>query len=93
MADQTGAQDQADRDPRALVATIYGKIHEIRQAGAWPGAVVMSLADFKLIAWYRALLGASENATAEYLGDYQIFGLPVYCENVGEPEVRVAPVD
>lgn len=67
------------REARAeeLIVSIYSQVQELRAAGRAPGRVVMSLRSYRRIQEYRAHLGELPDGRPDYLGRYELFGLPV----------------
>ena len=73
------AEESADyTDPREILAEVYRQISSLREQGASPGKITMHQDEFRLLKWYRDFLGETEQPGADYLGEYEIFGLPVY---------------
>ncbi len=73
-----------DDEPRAeeLIISIYSQIQARREAGEPSGQVVMSLTTYRRIQAYRARLGELPEGREDYLGRYELFGLPVLVDDI-----------
>ena len=71
-------------EPRAeeLIISIYSQIQARREAGEPCGHVVMSVATYRCIQAYRARLGELPEGREDYLGRYELFGLPVLIDDI-----------
>lgn len=71
-----------------LIADVYGRISRAREAGqATPSRIVMSVTNYRLLQSYRARLGETPDPSLDYLGKYELFGLPIFIEE--EVDLRV----
>ncbi|TVR92301.1 MAG: hypothetical protein EA428_04155 [Spirochaetaceae bacterium] len=71
-------------EPRAeeLILSIYSQIKARSEAGEPFGHVVMSVSTYRLIQAYRARLGEMPEGQEDYLGRYELFGLPVLIDTI-----------
>ena len=69
-------------DPRSVVAEIYRQILLLRSQGKEPKRVYLHAKQFRSIVWYRQFLGTTDNQFPDYLGEYDIFGVPIYTSEV-----------
>jgi hypothetical protein len=65
-------------DPREIVAEVYRQITQLRERGIIPEKVFLHKKLHESVIWYRNFLGSSESSVPDYLGDYELFGIPVY---------------
>lgn len=66
------------QDPRALIAEIYRQILIIKESGGTPQKIFLHSNHHQLLKWYRELLGSQQSAFPDYLGEYELFGVPLY---------------
>ncbi len=73
-----------NNEPRAeeLILSIYSQMQARHEAGEPCGQVVMSVVTYRRIQDYRARLGELPEGREDYLGRYELFGLPVLIDNI-----------
>ncbi len=83
-----------------LIAEIYGLIAKKREAASlWPlssdsssttapSRIVMSMEHYRIVQSYRARLGETPDPDLDYLGKYELFGLPVFIDDQIDPRVE-----
>lgn len=76
-----------------LIAQIYAQVVALRSSRggvptATPGRIVMSIDHYRLLQDYRARLGDAPSPGLEYLGRYELFGLPIYINDEAEPRIE-----
>lgn len=79
------AKNERERDnssPRAeeIIAEIYGSIHGLRDTGREPRAIVLPPSYYRTLQDYRATLGDVREGLSDYLGRYELFGIPIYTD-------------
>ncbi|SIQ65454.1 hypothetical protein SAMN05920897_11277 [Alkalispirochaeta americana] len=90
---QTSQDHPGDAQPRAeeVIAAVYGRIATLRDQGKVPTSIVLPPAVYRLIQDYRAHLGESPQGLPDYLGKYEIFGLPLYTDSCTAIVIRTQP--
>lgn len=73
--------DATVRSAQELIAGIYGRIHALREEGKEATAIVLPPAQYKLLQRYRNGIGDVQNGLPDYLGRYDLFGIPLYTDN------------
>jgi len=69
-------------DPRALIAEVYRQILEIQKSGRLPQKIFLHSNHHQKIKWYREFLGSQDSPFPDYLGEYELFGIPLYAHNI-----------
>ena len=59
---------------------MYGQIHALRQQGRVPTGIVLPHNLYQVIQEYRSGLGEVPGGLPDYLGRYDLFGLPIYTD-------------
>jgi hypothetical protein len=80
---ETGATGRAPDDlPRAeeIIAGVYAQLCAVRERGRHPSAIVMPPALYQVVQRYRSLLGDVPEGLPDYLGKYDLFGVPIYTD-------------
>jgi hypothetical protein len=78
--DTTGQEPDGCTAEEVLLE-IYSQKTRIVESGGRPDRVVLSMDRYRLIQEYRARLGDVPPGMTDYLGKYELFGLPVYLDN------------
>jgi len=73
------------------IAAIHARIAAVRAEGRVPESIVIPVPLYRLIQKYRATLGEARNEDAEYIGKYQLFGLPILADQSDRIVVRTRP--
>jgi hypothetical protein len=76
------------RDARELIVEIYRQVSEFAERGVKPSRVVMSTEDYRVIQEYRARLGDLPQGTADYIAQYEVFGLEICVDASEAPRVE-----
>lgn len=63
-----------------LIAEIYGKITALRETGRDARAIVLPIHHYRILQEYRAQLGEVREGFVDYLGQYELFGIPIYTD-------------
>lgn len=68
--------------PRAeeIIAELYGSITRIRETGKPVTAIVLPISLYRVIQDYRGTLGETREGLPDYLGKYDLFGIPIYTD-------------
>ncbi|MEX2443682.1 MAG: hypothetical protein WD492_08765 [Alkalispirochaeta sp.] len=68
--------------PRAeeIIAELYGSVARIRETGKSVTAIVLPMSLYRTIQEYRATLGETRQGLPDYLGKYDLFGIPIYTD-------------
>jgi hypothetical protein len=71
-----------DDPPRAeeIIAAVYAQLSALREKGRRPSAIVMPPGLYRIVQGYRALLGDVPDGLPDYLGKYDLFGVPIYTD-------------
>ncbi|POR04659.1 hypothetical protein AU468_03015 [Alkalispirochaeta sphaeroplastigenens] len=77
--------------PEEVIAAVYGRISTLREAGKTPSSIVLPPALYRIIQDYRARLGESPREVPDYLGKYEMFGLPLYTDSCTAIVIRTRP--
>ena len=72
--------DQDEREAMRLIAEIYARISEVRDRDLQPTKVVLPPRAYRLVQAYRARLGEVAGDLPDYLGRYELFGVPIYSD-------------
>jgi hypothetical protein len=68
-------------DPRALIAEVYRQILLLKDSGKTPQKIFLHASHYQLVKWYRELLGSQQSDFPDYLGEYELFGIPIYAHD------------
>lgn len=71
-----------------VIAAIHARIVAIRSEGREPDSVILPNPVYRMLQRYRAELGETEIPSLEYLGKYEIFGLPIFTDERNRITVR-----
>lgn len=68
--------------PRAeeIIAELYGSISRVRETGKSVTAIVLPMSLYRVIQDYRGKLGETREGQPDYLGKYDLFGIPIYTD-------------
>lgn len=66
--------------PEEIISEIYGRIHALREAGRSIRAIVLPIDLYRILQRYRVSLGDHPAGMPDYLGKYDLFGVPLYTE-------------
>jgi len=66
--------------PEQIIASVYARARELRSSGIEPKRVVMPRRYYQAVQAYRATLGELANPELDYLGKYELFGLPIFVD-------------
>lgn len=72
--------DERKRAAQELVAGIYGRLSSLRDAGKEATAIVLPPDTYRLLQEYRNNLGEVAAGLPDYLGRYDLFGIPLYTD-------------
>lgn len=80
----------SNEPPRAeeIIAELYGSIAKIREDGRTVTAIVLPVALYRLIQEYRGTLGETQAGLPDYLGKYDLFGIPIYTDGGNEVIIK-----
>lgn len=86
---------QPESPPRAeaIIADIYGSVSALREEGREPYAIVMPIALYRTVQEYRAGLGEIRDGLPDYLGRYELFGIPIYTDTGDAIVIRTRTPD
>lgn len=74
--------DSIFQDPRALIAEVYRQILLLKESGKTPQKIFLHASQYQMIKWYRELLGSQQSDFPDYLGEYELFGVPIYAHDL-----------
>lgn len=81
--------DRIDPPPaEEIIAALYGRIAALREEGRDVTAIVLPPAYYRSIQAYRSRLGEVRDGLPDYLGKYELFGLPLYTDAGTEIVIR-----
>ncbi|MFW5694220.1 MAG: hypothetical protein ACOCYB_03565 [Alkalispirochaeta sp.] len=63
-----------------IIADVYGAISRVRDSGSAVTAIVLPVPVYRTIQEYRATLGETREGLPDYLGKYDLFGIPIYTD-------------
>ncbi len=68
--------------PRAeeIIAELYGSISRLRNEGKVVTAIVLPVPMYRTLQEYRGTLGEIREGLPDYLGKYDLFGIPLYTD-------------
>lgn len=69
--------------PRAeeIIVEALRQKNEALSRGRTPTGVVLSRTNYDLIQHYHARLGEVQGSVEDYIGQYSLFGMPIYIDN------------
>lgn len=71
-----------------IIAAVYGRISGLRRKGSNPTAIVLPVSYYRVIQEYRGNLGDAPEGMPDYLGKYELFGVPLYTDTGTEIVIR-----
>lgn len=76
--------------PRAeeIIAELYGSISRIRETGKVVTAIVLPVPVYRTLQDYRGTLGEIREGLPDYLGKYDLFGIPIYTDGGEEVIIK-----
>ena len=82
--------DPREKSLRAeeIIAAVYGRIVQVREEGRTPTSIVLPPALYRTLQDYRARLGDAPAGLTDYLGKYELFGVPLYTDSGTEIVIR-----
>lgn len=63
-----------------IIAAIYRQISSLRENGRKPSAIVLPVSYYRAIQQFRGSLGEVPQGLPDYLGKYDLFGIPLYTD-------------
>lgn len=79
--DSTGTPDhERVRYTEQVIAEIYGRISAVREAGRVVTGIVLPPDVYRSVQAYRAERGEVSAGLPDYLGKYELFGVPIYTD-------------
>jgi hypothetical protein len=83
---------ESDEPPRAeeIIAAVYGRMASLREEGKSVTAIVLPAAFYRSIQEYRSRLGEMPEGRPDYLGKYELFGVPLYTDTSSNIVIRTA---
>ena len=72
--------DERKRAAQELIAGIYGQLCSLRDAKKEATAIVLPPDTYRLLQEYRNNLGEVPAGLPDYLGRYDLFGIPLYTD-------------
>ena len=70
---------------------IYARVQEVRRTGRRVTAVVMPANLYRIVQDYRSRLGTVPEGLPDYLGRYDLFGIPIYTDTGDTIIIKSAP--
>lgn len=88
--EKSSGPDNEDAAPRAeeIIALVYGRIRGLREEGKEATSIVLPAPFYRLLQDYRARLGEVPGAFPDYLGKYELFGVPLYTDTGTDIVIR-----
>ncbi len=80
--------DEQDRAAHELIAEIYGTISALREDGREATAIVLPPEHYRILQEYRRRIGSVPEGLPDYLGQYDLFGIPLYTDNGDRVQIR-----
>lgn len=75
-----------------IIAAVYARIAALRTDGRTPTAIVLPTAQYRTLQRYRSRLGDVPEGRVDYLGRYQLFGLPILCDGGSRIVISTRPI-
>jgi|GEM_PF-998580 len=93
--DSDSTREQGDALPRAeeIIAEIYGTLQKLREGGREARAIVLPVTHYRILQNYRATLGDVREGLPDYLGRYELFGVPIYTDSGDQIIIKTRPPD
>lgn len=76
--DATGGAEEVRAEE--IIATVYGRIREQRESGKRVTAIILPVEMYRTVQAYRNSLGDAPEGLPDYLGKYELFGVPLYTD-------------
>ncbi len=86
----TGDQD---RQVHELIAQVYGRISTLREEGKEAMAIVLPPHQYRLLQEYRRRIGDVPGGLPDYLGKYDLFGVPLYTDQRENVVIRARKIE
>ena len=80
--------DDAVREAQVLIAGVYGEISRLKKRGKTATAIVVPPHSYRQLQGYRAQLGEVREGLPDYLGQYDLFGIPLYTDGGDKIVIR-----
>lgn len=94
MDSDTGReQDEVSSRAEYIIAEVYGTVRKIREDGRRVYAIVLPISHYRIIQDYRARLGEVKEGLPDYLGRYELFGIPIYTDGGDAIVIKTRPPD
>ncbi|TVR70192.1 MAG: hypothetical protein EA427_06510 [Spirochaetaceae bacterium] len=74
--------------PEEIIAAVYGRIRSLREEGRTATAIILPPAMYRILQDYRARLGEVPGGLPDYLGKYELFGVPLYTDTGTDIVIR-----
>ncbi len=72
--------EDRDRAAHEVIATVYGRIRELRDDGKEAVAIILPPQQYRVLQEYRRRIGDVPEGLPDYLGKYDLFGIPLYTD-------------
>jgi hypothetical protein len=72
--------EERDRNAQELIATVYGRIRQLREEGKEATAIILPPEQYRVLQEYRGRIGDVPEGFPDYLGKYDLFGIPLYTD-------------
>lgn len=88
-------KEQSRQEPNAetkeaqeLIALVYGQIAQLRENGKEATGIVVPPRLYRLLQDYRSTLGEIQEGLPDYIGRYDLFGIPLYTDTGDRVVIR-----
>lgn len=85
--------DDEVREAQELIAGVYGEISRLKERGKEATAIVVPPRSYRALQAYRAQLGEVREGLPDYLGRYDLFGIPLYTDSGDKIVIRSKRVE
>ncbi|MFP4153419.1 MAG: hypothetical protein ACOC2V_01330 [Alkalispirochaeta sp.] len=92
MGDETPI-DETVREAQELIAAVYGQIVSLRAQGKEATKIVLPPRQYRILQEYRRSVGDVPHSLPDYLGRYDLFGIPLYTDTREHVVIQARPVE
>jgi len=85
--------DETVRAAQELIAAVYGRIVSLREQGKEATKIVLPPRDYQILQEYRRTMGDVPQGLPDYLGRYDLFGIPLYTDSREHVVIQARPVE
>jgi hypothetical protein len=91
--DDENQLDETIREAQELIAAVYGQIVTLREQGKEAIKIVLPPRQYQVLQEYRRTMGDVPQGLPDYLGRYDLFGIPLYTDTREHVVIQARPVE